>query len=286
MNRKIDIAIARIQEAYKIAQGAGNALVCAYSGGKDSDVLLDLCIKAGVPFRAEHNHTGIDAPETVYHIREVFAGLEAKGIPTKINMPETTMWKLIAKKMMPPTRMKRYCCDYLKERKFTDRHLLLGVRWAESGARSTRGLIETIGVRKNKRITYMDENDDRRKVDEICATRYTIATNPIIDWSNADVWQYAKRERLKMNPLYACGFHRVGCVGCPLGTQAGAELERYPRIKAAYIRAFDRMLEVRKQKGKDDTTGKWRDAESVYKWWTDPKFDPYTMTLEDMEEMP
>lgn len=40
-----------------------------YSGGKDSDVILHLAKKAGVPFTAVHNLTTVDAPETVRYVR-------------------------------------------------------------------------------------------------------------------------------------------------------------------------------------------------------------------------
>jgi phosphoadenosine phosphosulfate reductase len=91
-------------------------LVVAYSSGKDSDVLLDLVIKSGVAFKVQHNHTTADAPETVYHIREVFKRLNARGITATVNYPEISMWRLIERKGMPPTRLVRYCCQHLKER--------------------------------------------------------------------------------------------------------------------------------------------------------------------------
>ena len=122
-------AMERIRIAHEIAAAKGNALVVAYSGGKDSDVLLDLAKRSGAPFKVEHNHTTADAPQPVYHIRRVFAELAALGIPCKINYPpyikaanggteRATMWNLIPKKLTPPTRILRYCCDFFKERRF------------------------------------------------------------------------------------------------------------------------------------------------------------------------
>ena len=195
------VAVQRIQAAADIAKGQGNVLVLAYSGGKDSDVLLDLAIKSGIRFEVQHNLTTVDAPETVFYIRGVFARLNSLGIKTAINSPveivtasgkteRASMWNLIVKKQIPPMRNARYCCEFFKERSFEGQHVLLGVRWSESYKRKKRGLHETIHRKKEARIVFYDENDDKRKLTEICRLRARIATNPIIDWTDADVFCY------------------------------------------------------------------------------------------------
>lgn len=85
-------------------------IVCTYSGGKDSDVLLELFKRSGVEFEVHNSHTTADAPQTVYHIREKFRQLENEGMKCTIQKPELSMWQLIPKKKMPPTRLARYCC--------------------------------------------------------------------------------------------------------------------------------------------------------------------------------
>lgn len=47
----------------------GDPYQLGYSGGKDSDVILHLAKKAGVPFVAVHNLTTVDAPETVRYVK-------------------------------------------------------------------------------------------------------------------------------------------------------------------------------------------------------------------------
>jgi len=263
---KIKRAILRIQDAYKIAQSFNNALICAYSGGKDSDVLLDLCIKSGVDFEAVHNHTTVDAPETIYHIREVFKNLSDLGVPNKINYPKMSMWELIPNKLMPPTRTVRYCCEILKERKFKNQHILTGVRWDESNSRKNRGVHESLHVKKDKRIVYFDENDDHQKLTNICMSKNRIATNPMIDWLDREVWEYVKSNNIKMNPLYDKGYKRVGCIGCPMGGKSMyKEFAEYPVYRTNYIKAFDRMLEERSLRGL--VTDKWECGEDVMKWW-------------------
>ena len=74
------IAIARIKRASEIAQTRSmGPLHVRYSGGKDSIVLADLAIQAGVPIEIAHSHTTIDAPETVYFVRREMARFEAIG---------------------------------------------------------------------------------------------------------------------------------------------------------------------------------------------------------------
>ena len=59
-------------------------LICTYSGGKDSDVMLELFKRSGVPFEVLNSHTTVDAPPTVYHIRKRFRQLEEQGIKATI----------------------------------------------------------------------------------------------------------------------------------------------------------------------------------------------------------
>lgn len=87
--------------------GSNNGFTVADSGGKDSSVLTHIAMKAGCPFEVVHNHTTVDAPETVYFIREKFKRLRAAGIKAEIVMPKETMWQLIVRKKTPPTRLIR-----------------------------------------------------------------------------------------------------------------------------------------------------------------------------------
>jgi phosphoadenosine phosphosulfate reductase len=119
-------------------------LMVTYSGGKDSDVQLELAIRSGIPFEVQNSHTTADAPETVLHIRKKFYELELKGIKCTIDKPQykgnpISMWTLIPLKLMPPTRVVRYCCQVLKEGAGNGRMIATGVRWDESTQRSTRG---------------------------------------------------------------------------------------------------------------------------------------------------
>lgn len=264
-------------------------LVITYSGGKDSDVLLHLAGAAGIPYEVLHSLTTADAPETVYHVRETFRRLELAGVPCDIDKHKQpdgtymTMWRLIPLKLVPPTRIMRYCCAELKEGGGKGRWIATGVRWAESQKRKSRGVMEALHKSKDKRLTLMNDNDESRMMVEKCQLKGTRTINPIIDWQDADIWDYCTAEKISMNPLYACGFKRVGCIGCPMaGKHRKVQFARYPKIKAAYIRAFDRMLAERQTRG---LPCDWQTGEDVMHWWMEDGVLPGQMVLEGMEDI-
>lgn len=226
-------------------------LLC-YSGGKDSDLLLQLTLAAGVPFEIQHSLTTADAPQTVNYVRKVFHELEIRGIKANINRGiykgrTATMWSLIPQKLMPPTRIVRYCCSILKETAGKSRHIMTGVRWAESTARKGRGMYESIEQKKEDRVILNNDNADFRRLHERCALRAETVTNPIIDFSDAEVFAFLGD--IPLNPLYDMGFKRVGCIGCPMaGRIRHFEFELFPAYKRLYLSAFERMLKEREAK--------------------------------------
>ena len=279
-SRKIDLehkAIDRIKMASKMSlHHYGQPIVCTYSGGKDSDVLLKLFIRSGVPFEVHNSHTTIDAPQTVYHIRDKFKKLEEMGIYCEIEKPtykgqSINMWSLIPIKLTPPSRIRRYCCSILKETGCANRFIATGVRWAESNARKERGAYETIAKKKEDKIVVsddlmlMNDNTDKRKLIEQCELKDKMVVNPIIDWTDREIWDFIQSERIDYNELYECGYKRVGCIGCPMAEkQRWKQFRDFPTYERAYIRAFDKLIQVLKSKGR---TPKWRSGYDLFLWW-------------------
>lgn len=265
-------------------------LVITYSGGKDSDVLLHLAEISGIPFEVLHSLTTADAPETVRHVYETLKRLEGKGIKCTVDkhaQPDgsrVTMWNLIPRKLMPPTRLVRYCCAELKEGGGKGRFIATGVRWAESTARkNNRGTLEVIASKRSNSLIFANDNVEDRRLLETCQMKGQRVVNPIIDWRDDDVLDYAISEKICMNPLYCEGFRRVGCIGCPMASSSRIiEFARYPKFKAAYIRAFDKMLARRIAKGKDAHS--WRSGVDVFHWWMEDGVLPGQEVLGGFEE--
>lgn len=296
-------------------------IVCTYSGGKDSDLMLELFIRSGVPFEVHHSHTTADAPHTVYHIRKKFYELELNGIKCELEKPPVnksdpkgrrfTMWSLIPKKKIPPTRNKRYCCAILKEGSCRNRMIATGVRWNESQARSERGEYEVIGKTKKDRISINDEemagkekkkefeqltipgidsgeimlmndNGKRRSFIEKCELKAKTVCNPIIEWATKEVWDFLQSEKVEIYPLYEMGFDRVGCIGCPMAEKTRCfEFSVFPTYKMAYIHAFDKMLEAML----NDGTGRipeWKNGQEVFDWWMENNIIPGQMEFDDL----
>lgn len=259
--------------------------VLAYSGGKDSDCIKILAQLAGVKFEAVHNLTTADAPETIQYIKSQ-PDVRISWARDK-NGRHVTMWTLIEKQGLPNSRQ-RFCCKKLKEEADVGRLTITGVRKAESAKRTknaglvlltgkpkaTEKLAQEIGVeyskpREDGLILNDDNAESRRLVEQCYRTRKTLV-NPILVWTDEDVWEFLHHYGCDGNPLYRCGHSRVGCIGCPLAgkKKRTEQLELYPKYAQAYLRAIGRMLKRRMEQGKEIPLA-WGDGrpETVMKWW-------------------
>lgn len=92
--------------------------------------------------------------------------------------------------------------------------------------------------------------------------------NPIYNWLDCDIWEYIKKENMKVNPLYSRGYDRVGCIGCPLAPYHTRmkEFRDYPQYKQMYINAFNKAMERRKAKGMKEI---WKSGQDMFDWWAE-----------------
>lgn len=287
-------AIERIKMASEMSlHYYGKPLVCTYSGGKDSDVMLELFRRSGIPFEVSNSHTTADAPQTVHHIRKVFHEFELQGIPCEIEKPmyqrkHISMWSLIAINGMPPTRLVRYCCSVLKETGCINRYVGTGVRWEESTSRKDRAEFEKAGKSKKDaerftEVMLMNDNTASRRMTELCMQKNKMIVNPIIDWTHSDVWDYINSEHIETCELYQMGYERVGCIGCPMaGKRRWKEFADFPQYKKLYIHAFDRMIKEKQRRGKES---KWKTGEEVFLWWMEDQNIPGQMNISDFIEV-
>lgn len=207
------------------------------------------------------------------------------GIKYEIHYPAQNMWQLIVAHKTPPTRLMRYCCADLKENTGMGEKLVTGVRKAESRNRKenqgavtfTKPKRELLNKIKGNENFYINrqggvvtlnlDNSETRRIVENCYRTNKTLINPLIDWQDDFLYWYIGKENIQLNPLYGCGWGRVGCIGCPIaGKNRWAEFERYPKYKEAYIRAFDKML-IEREKSGLKTMDIWETGKKVFKWW-------------------
>ena len=259
----VEVAIERLK-AFEPEEG----YFLAFSGGKDSVTIKTLADMAGVKYEAHYNVTSVDPPELVRFVKTFPDVLF--DFPHDDNGNVATMWRLIAKNTMPPTRLYRYCCRYLKEASGQNHFVVTGVRKDESVRRAnTRSGLE-LGKHKSTPRELLDPDNPTPEMFYHCQTYYRKVLNPIIDWTTEDVWEFIKEYKIPYCCLYDEGFTRLGCIGCPMGGRKGQlrEFERYPKYKANYIRAFEKMLKYRHKRELDGIDKQnWKTGEDVFKWW-------------------
>ena len=220
LQRKIDGSIRLLQAIQKAHPD--DTIEVAYSGGKDSDVILQLAKEAGINYRAIYKNTTIDPPGTIAHVR-------AMGV--EVRQPTKSFFQLVQEKGLP-SRYARFCCQVLKEYKILD-VCILGVRRAESTKRAKR-YTEPTECR-----FYGSKNNHVEQV------------YPILEWSDDDVRDFIIDRGITLAPLYYTDgeLHierRLGCIGCPLASKAKRleTLRQYPNIVKAYARALQRYFDT------------------------------------------
>ena len=207
-----------LQVCYK---SAGEPIEVAYSGGKDSDVILELAKMSGIEYRAIYKNTTIDPPGTIKHVIE-------NGV--EVRRPKESFFSLMKRKGYP-NRFNRFCCRVLKEYKILD-NCVIGIRRCESVKRLKRYSEPTecriFGSKKN----------------------HVNAIYPILEWSDEDELEFIKEHGIKLHPLYYSEYgniditKRLGCMCCPLMyyKKRLQQFKQWPGMVKAYIRCGEEFL--------------------------------------------
>lgn len=186
----------------------------SYSGGKDSDVILELAKMSGIKFKAIHKVTTIDPPYTIQHCIN-------KG--AEIIRPKYSMMEII-KKHGFPTRRSRHCCSILKEYPILE-IAIQGIRRSESHKRKSM---------YKEPIICRNYGSKTKKAQIIL---------PILEWTDNDVEKFIIERNIQCSPIYyENGYFdvtkRLGCMGCPLASDNGLkDFKRYPKLVKIWINA-------------------------------------------------
>lgn len=225
LDKKVTNAVLLIRKAYRHATWQGKRLEVAISGGKDSDVLIQLCKMADVwgkdGLRPLHRCTTIDPSGTLKHVKD-------QGV--EILRPRKTFAQCILQSGLP-TMFVRHCCGELKEFAVED-YVVVGVRRSESVKRSLR-YTEPSACVSHGRGGMVEQY------------------YPLLEWTDNDVKEFILVTGIKCHPLYYDEngvFHverRLGCMCCPLiyRKKRIEEFKKYPRMLRFYVRYGQRYLD-------------------------------------------
>jgi phosphoadenosine phosphosulfate reductase len=252
LEEKVEKAIGNFREyePEALRRDRVNGYYLCDSYGKDSGVILHLAKRSGVRFVAHHNLTTLDPPELIRFGREHHPDtvVHRPAVPLLARLAESTNG--------PPTRIKRWCCAEYKERGGNARVKVFGVRAAESARRRNQWRIWT----------------PHRETD-------SWILNPILYWTDEDVWTYTRQECIPYCGLYDDGKKRLGCIGCPMaGDGRRDDFRRWPRYEAAWKRAFvrfwERMHDTPRNDGGERYWARFESPDEMWRWWMEELPEP------------
>ena len=254
--QKIEYSIALLKKAESLALKINErGFRLAFSGGKDSQVMYELAKMAGVKFHAEMQVTTLDPPELMKFVRKNYPEVN-------MNLPKINFYKLIREKGMLPLRHIRYCCAYLKESAGVGSVTLIGIRAAESVNRAKRHEVEILG---NKEKYTLDQFSEHEETEHQCIRgKDKILISPILNWSDADVWNFIRGKGIEYCKLYDEGYHRIGCMFCPMADRKSKALDRkkYPGVEREIKKSIQWLIDNKGYMSDHNAT-----ADEIFDWW-------------------
>lgn len=265
LQTKIDRSIQILKKMEPIAlKYRKEGFIGAFSGGKDSQVIRQLLNMAEVEHTMKYQWTTIDPPEVYHFVVEQYPDVV-------IERPKESFWRLCYRHGILPTQFKRFCCRELKESRDFNCVTVTGVRAAESARRKHRQEVEIQTRRRHPDYVRgtLDEFSMYKETHVDCIQgKDKLIVNPIIDWSEEDVWDFLGYMDLPSCELYDRGYSRVGCLFCPMASRRSLHMmERdYPKYKEAFIRLIGRIREKRRSNGGYDIYQTLTDAQVFDAW--------------------
>lgn len=272
-------AITRIKKFAKIADKLGFEVAVGFSGGKDSQVIYDLCKRAGIKFKAYYN-VSFESNVTKKFIRENYPEIIWRK-DHKFGFIENIIKNYGG---LLPTQQIAFCCkDYKHNPRYVDECSIIGVRKAESQKRAKRTVLSL----KNKRIKKKLQTEASEYFLDKCqsiGTQSIIQLLPIVEWSDKEVWDYIKKYNIPINPEYR-NQNRIGCIVCPKAnfSRNYKALLKYPKLIDAFIKAKETNVRCDWKITKDNIN--YREDKVYYICrWLNHSFMPFTKKQQKLFE--
>lgn len=192
----------RTKELYDESINRCDIAYIAFSGGKDSVVLLDIChrvLPLSVP--VVFSDTDMELPDT-YKVWEKIQSCypNREFIAARAEKKALENWKLFA----PPSRSIRWCCSVHK----STPALMYLKKKLQKPAIKVMAFVGVRGDESYSRSFYEDATDEVKNASQLNRM-------PILDWGAHELWLYIFANNLIINPAYTKGLTRVGCLMCP-----------------------------------------------------------------------
>lgn len=206
--------------------------IASFSGGKDSQVVLDLCTRAIPPsaFEVIYSDTGYELPPSLELYEDVkrYYGERFPSLKFSVTRNHESVlnyWDKIG----TPSDTHRWCCIVMK----------------------TAPLYRSLKVEGNKQARVLAfegvraEESTRRsgynRIGKGVKHSTTINARPILSWNSAEIFLYLFKYGLHINPAYRQGLTRVGCIVCPFASEWNEHIAN--RIYGDEITPFVQRLE-------------------------------------------
>ena len=203
-----DTTVKKIVKEYEKFKKKLDIFHVAFSGGKDSAVLLDL-VKKALPigsFVVIFGDTGMEFPDTYRAVEMTKQQCEEDGTPFYVSQSHfdpKESWQLFG----PPSKTLRWCCSVHKSTPQT-------LKMREITGKNNYTGLDFVGVRKHEslaRSTYEYENYGKKQKGQY-------SFNPILEWTSAEIWLYIFANDVLINEAYKKGTSRAGCLLCPMSS--------------------------------------------------------------------
>ncbi len=228
--------------------------LASFSGGKDSQVVLDLCTRAipSTEFEVIYSDTGYELPPSLQlyeqikeHYHKLFPDL--KFSMTRNHESVLNYWDKIG----TPSDTHRWCCSVMKTGPLY-RSLKL------EGSNKQARVLTFDGVRSEESV----RRSNYSRIGKGVKHDTVINASPILNWSSVEIFFYLWQHELPINPAYRCGMTRVGCLICPFSSEWNDMISsrKYPEKLNPFLSRIEEMTKKSGVKDVDDyiKDGNWK----------------------------
>ena len=213
--------------------------IASFSGGKDSQVVLDLCTRAIPPtdFDVIYSDTGYELPPSLSLYQDVEAYYKQKFPSLRFLMARNhesvlNYWDKIG----TPSDNHRWCCSVMKTAPL--------YRKLMEGTNKRQKFLAFEGVRAEESVSRSGYN----RIGKGVKHKFVVNARPILNWNTTEVFLYLFGHKLHINTAYRAGKPRVGCVLCPFGSPWDDMIVSncYPNSLKPFLDRIERTVDSRK----------------------------------------